>query len=115
MEIEDDLYPFCFGKSSLDLASEKVNILCDVCFVESLLTKSKVLMRQESLGKCLKVESRFYKRPIFERVALFAAESELRFSITYTTFISKYSWFCTCGEFVNARIQVLNLILVFFE
>jgi len=32
--------------------------------VESLLTKSKVLARQESLGKCLKVESRFYKRPI---------------------------------------------------
>ncbi len=61
--------------------------------VESLLTKSKVLARQESLGKCLKVEGRFYKRPIFERVALFAAESELRFSITYTTFISRYSWF----------------------
>ena len=61
--------------------------------VESLFTKSKVLARQESLGKCLKSRKLILQTSNFERVALFAAESELRFSITYTTFISKYSWF----------------------
>ena len=81
--------------------------------VESLLTKSKVLARQESSGKCLKVGIRFYKRPIFERVALFATESELRFSITYTTLISKYSWFLHMRRIsVNSGS---NLTLVFFE
>ncbi len=57
------------------------------------LTKSKVLARQESMGKCLKSRKSILQTSHFERVALFAAESELRFSITYTTFISKYSWF----------------------
>ncbi len=61
--------------------------------VESLLTKSKVLAGQESLGKCLKSRKSILQTSHFERVALFAAESELCFSIMYNTFISKYSWF----------------------
>jgi len=65
MEIEDDLYPFWISHKQTYL-SEKVDVLHDVCFVESLLTKSRFWRgKNENVGKCLKVEeSRFYKRPI---------------------------------------------------
>ena len=55
--------------------------------VESLLTKSKVLARQESLGKCSKVESRFYKRPIFERVAPRGGKRTAPFDHVYNVYI----------------------------
>jgi hypothetical protein len=44
----------------------------------------------------------------FERVAQFAAESKLPFSITYTTSISKCSQFRPCGNFANANLGKLG-------
>jgi hypothetical protein len=99
MEIKANLYPFWESRKGLIIACEKVRVLRDVCFCGKSIAKSKVLTWQNREScKCLKVEESILQASHFERVAPFAAESELRFLITYTTFKLKCSQFCTCGK-----------------
>jgi len=79
--------------------------------VESLLTKSKVLARQESLGKCLKVESRFYKRPILSVLLCSRRKANCTFRSRIQRLYRNIAGFCTCGEFVNSGFNLLWFIL----
>jgi len=85
---------------------ENSRISTGFCFVESLLTRSKVLTWQER-----ELWVSFWESILqMSRVARFTLESKLCFSITYTTFISKCSQFCTCGSFANANLGRMGCI-----